>query len=68
MKILIDKITNKVINSGKEIIPSSEQYVIDRDVDLSTWKDYEIFYNPIRGTFEKGENKLFVKWLEEQNK
>ena len=44
---------------------SALQPLVERDVDFSAWKDYEIFYNKLRGTFYKGEHKLFRKYLEE---
>jgi len=59
MKILINRLTNEIINSGNDVIPSSsDEYITEIGADLSLWRGYEIFYNPIRRTFERG-NKLY---------
>ena len=67
MNIIIDQITNKILRYGENETPNEGEYQIWRNVDFSSWEDYEIFYNPLRGIFEKGDHKLFKKWLEENN-
>lgn len=61
MKILIDKTTNKIIASGNDVIPSSDnEYIANIASDLSIWRGSKIFYDPIRRTFEKGDG--FQSW------
>jgi len=61
MKILINKQTNKIVNFGTDnIIPSSEEELIGRNINLSAWKGSKIIYNSLRKTFEKTEG--FQTW------
>ena len=61
MKILIDKITNKIINYGNDVNSSSDnEYVVNIATDLSIWQGSKIFYNSVRRTFEKGDG--FQSW------
>ena len=53
MKIIVNNQTNKVTNFGDGVIPSSEEQLIDKNVDLTVWKGYKIVYNSLRKTFEK---------------
>jgi len=65
MKIIIENETNKILRYGEDVEPNIGEYMIERDVDFSEWKDYEIYFRPIRGTFKKGDHKKFREWLEQ---
>lgn len=67
MKIIIDNKTNKILRYGKNVQTNIGEYLIERDVDFSAWKDYEIYFRPIRGTFEKGDHKKFKEWLKKND-
>ena len=54
MKILINKITKEIVDSGNNVNASSDKDIAYISADLSSWVGYEIFYNPIKRTFERG--------------
>lgn len=57
MVIIINKLTNKIARTSDIEIDYNVdlEYKIEREVDLACWSGYDIFFIPLRGTFEKGD-------------